>query len=401
MVSVRHPQVFLNVKKAKNFKGYHPWVLDRSVVEPSAAIEAGQIVELVHADGRWIGRGVYNPHSRIRLRLYQWDQAQQLDADWCIAQLARAVQLRERWTQAHGQALDAVRLVNSEGDGLSGLVVDRFGDYIVVQITALAMLEWLEPIANWLMENLQPAGILLRMDPRTASSEGMSVRDEVLRGDPPTQPVEIQEHGVSFQLDLQTGQKTGYYLDQRANRLHAARWIPSGSMLDVCCYEGGFSLTAARWAKPEKITAVDSSARALEHAAANARRNGFENIDFVQADCFDYLEKLASEKQKFQSVVLDPPRMASSRNQVPAALRAYHRLNLSAVNLLEPEGILVTCSCSGRVSRDDFAGVLASVARRTGRSLQIIESHRADFDHPVDASCLETEYLKCFICRVS
>lgn len=397
---MRYPQLFLNVKKARNFKGYHPWVMDRSVIEPAAPLAAGETVELLFPDGRWIGRGVYNPHSRIRLRLYQWDSAAELDAAWCQSQLARAVALRSQRADALGK-LSAVRLVNSEGDGLSGLVVDQFGDYLVVQITSLAMLNWLQPITDWLAEHLQPKGILLRMDARTATSEGMEPREDVLWGEPPSGPIEIVEHDVRIKIDLLSGQKTGYYLDQRANRLRAAQWMAAGPMLDICCYLGGFSLTAARWGKATHITAVDSSARALEQADENAQHNNFKEIDFVQADCFDYLEHLTAEKQKFQTVVLDPPRMASNRAQVTAALRAYYRLNLSAINVLQPGGMLITCSCSGRVERSDFAGMLASVARRSGRAVQIVESFGADFDHPVDANCPETEYLKCFVCRVS
>ncbi|MCA9134237.1 MAG: class I SAM-dependent rRNA methyltransferase [Planctomycetales bacterium] len=399
MLPVRNPQLFLNVKKAKNFNGYHPWVLNRSIIEPSAPLEAGQVSELLFSDGRWIGRGVYNPHSRIRLRLYQWDPSLELTAEWCTEQLSRAIALRETWSRNH-EPLDAVRLVNSEGDGLSGLIIDRFGDYLVVQVTALAMLNWLTPITDWLAENLQPRGILLRMDPRTAANEGMEAREETLWGEAPAGPLEIVENGVRIQLDLVSGQKTGYYLDQRSNRLKAARWVGPGPMLDVCSYLGGFSLAAARWGQPQQITAVDSSARALEQAAENAKLNDCNTIDFVQADCFDYLETLRSEQRKFQTVVLDPPRMASNRNQLPAALRAYYRLNLSAVNLLEPGGMLITCSCSGRVGRSDFMGMLASVARRAGRAIQIVENLGADFDHPIDASCPESEYLKCFICRV-
>lgn len=398
--SVRYPQVFLNVKKARNFKGYHPWVMERSVIPPSAELEAGQIVDLLFTDGRWIGRGVYNPASRIRVRLYQWDQTQQLDAEWLQSQLARAVSMRQAHMASHGP-LDSLRLVNSEGDGLSGLVIDQFGEYVVLQITALAMLNWLDTITAWVSEHLHPKGILLRMDQRTAASEGMELREETLVGEAPSGPIEIVEHDVRLRIDLLSSQKTGYYLDQRANRLRAARWVGSGPMLDVCCYLGGFSLTAAKWAQPENITAVDSSAKALEQAAENARLNELEKIEFVQADCFDYLEKLCAAKQKFQTIVLDPPRMASNRAQLTAALRAYYRLNLSAVNLLQPGGMLITCSCSGRVERGDFVGMLASVAKRAGRAIQIIETFAADFDHPIDANCPESEYLKCFICRVN
>ncbi len=395
-----HPQIFLDSRKSRNFSGFHPWVLAQSLVEPAAPLTSGQIVELMSPGGGWIGRGIYNATSRIRVRLYQWDREQQLDDAWCLRQLQRSVELREQWMQRH-QPLDAVRLVNSEGDGLSGLIVDRFGDYVVIQITALAMLPWLDRITDWLQEKFSPAGIFVRIEAKTAAHEGMEPRDDLLVGREPEGPLELTENGIKLQIDLVGGQKTGYYLDQRANRHRAARWLQAGPVLDVCCYLGGFSLAACHSGVPSEVVAVDSSARALEQARRNAELNGFDNVQFVQADCFDYLEQLNNEPKKFRNVILDPPRMASSRGQLGAALRAYHRLNLSAVNLLEPGGLLVTCSCSGRVSRQDFTGMLASVARRTRRPIQIVESLGADFDHPIDVSCPESEYLKCFICRVA
>jgi 23S rRNA (cytosine1962-C5)-methyltransferase len=395
-----YPQIFFDSKKSRNFTGFHPWVREHSLIEPAAKLPSGQIVELMSPGGGWVGRGIYNPTSRIRVRLYQWDRQQELDEAWCMSQLERAVQLRETWA-VRNTPLHAVRLVNSEGDGLSGLIVDRFGEYLVIQVTALAMLPWLDAIATWLNSRIQPKGIFVQIEAKTAKHEGMEPRDELLLGVAPEGPIECSEHGVRLQIDLVSGQKTGYYLDQRDNRRRAAQWMGEGDVLDVCTYLGGFALAACRAGFSDKVVAVDSSALALEHAAANARLNEFSNIEFVKADCFDYLEKLVQEKRRFQTVVLDPPRMASSHGQLGAALRAYHRLNLSAVNLLEPGGILVTCSCSGRVGRGDFTGMLAAVSKRTRRPLQIIEQLGADFDHPIDVNCPESEYLKCFICRVA
>jgi 23S rRNA (cytosine1962-C5)-methyltransferase len=394
------PQVFFDSRKARDFNGFHPWVREQSLVEPTMAIDGGAAVELLSPGGGWIGRGIYNPSSRIRVRLYQWDRGLTLDANWCIGQVERAVALREKWMERHSR-LSAVRLVNSEGDGLSGLIVDRFGEYLVIQVTALAMLNWLEPITEWLQQRLTPQGILLRIDEKTARHEGMQPRDELLRGQLPAGPLEIEENGVRIQLDLISAQKTGYYLDQRNNRVRATQWMDSGPMLDVCCYLGGFSLAACRAERVTSVLAVDSSTRALEQARINAELNGCaEKFEFAQVDCFDYLEKLVAEKRQFHTVVLDPPRMASNRGQLSSALRAYHRLNVAAVNLLVSGGTLVTCSCSGRVTRADVLGMLAAVSKRTRRSIQVVESHGADFDHPVDVNCPEGEYLKCLICRV-
>jgi 23S rRNA (cytosine1962-C5)-methyltransferase len=394
-----YPQLFLNTRKPGSFSGNHPWVLEKSIIEPTVPLAPGTVVDLAHPNGHWVGRGVYNPHSRIRVRLYQWDQGLELDEAWLAGQLARAVQMRQQWQESN-EPLDAVRLVNSEGDGLSGLIVDRFANYLVVQISSLAMNLWQAAIVDWLQQNFSPAAIFVRTDAKTVAHEGIEEFQQVI-GQAPEQPTVLVESGVKINLDLASGQKTGYYLDQRANRVRAAKWVQSGRMLDVCTYLGGFSLAACRWGKPTSVLAVDSSKKALEQAATNAELNGFSQIAFENADCFDRLTQLTNSGDKFQTVVLDPPRMASNRGNVTAALRAYHRLNSSAIQVLEPGGMLVTCSCSGRVSREEFIGVVAAAAMRERRSIQIIENLGADFDHPVAANCPEGEYLKCLICRVN
>lgn len=393
-----YPQLFVRSEKAKALSARHPWVWDQSVIEPALPPEAGSIVDLVLADGRWLGRGIYNPASRIRVRVYDWSDAAPLDETWLAGRLAAACALRDQWQSIYG-TLDAVRLVNSEGDGLSGLVIERFNDFAVVQITAAGMQRWLPTIAQWLAERYALSGIWLRVDEKMAKAEGMSPQERLLQGLAPSGPILIQEYGVKLRLDLTAGQKTGYYLDQRTNRLQAARWM-RGRMLDVCTYAGGFALAACQHGRPEEVVAVDASARALAEAAENARLNGISSIRFVQADCFEELEKLASAGERFDSIVLDPPRLAGSREHKAAALRAYHRLNLSAIRLLNADGVLVTCSCSGRVTREEFLGTLTACARRAGRAMQILEVRGADFDHPWEVACPESEYLKCVIARV-
>jgi 23S rRNA (cytosine1962-C5)-methyltransferase len=394
-----YPQIFLNTKRAKTFDGRHPWVMARSVIEPTVPLQSGQIVELFHPSGSWIGRGIYNAESRIRVRLYQWEPQQTLDEIWLRQRLEQAVGMREFW-MAQNQPLDAIRLVNSEGDGLSGLIVDQFKDYLMVQITALAMLDWLQDIVAWLTERIAPSGIYVNVDPQVAKQEGIEALSEWIVGSPPADPIELVENGIRLQLDLPSGQKTGYYLDQRANRIAAAGWMQPGSLLDVCCYHAGFSLAGCRTGKLHEVTAIDSSERALAVAQRNAERNAFSQMQFDSVDCFDSLAQWVAEGRKFDNIVLDPPRMAGARQKVASALRAYHRLNFSAIQLLRAGGTLVTCSCSGRVSRQEFWGVLASAAKRSRRRLQVVETRSADFDHPVDINCPESDYLKCFICRV-
>ena len=392
------PQLFLDSKRAKQFDGRHPWVMQHAVVDPTVPLAAGSIVDLLNTNGSWIGRGVYNPNSKIRVRLYQWQNEQALDQTWIAAQLKHAAALREHWMKQN-EYLNALRLVNSEGDGLGGLVVDRFGDYFVVQINSLAMFGWRETILDWL-EGYSPQAVRLVVDEKTAKLEGLEASSAWVRGSEPKDPISVSENDIRLSIDLQAGQKTGYYLDQRRNRQRAARWIPEGRLLDVCCYHGGFFLAAAKTGKIREIVAVDSSERALAVAQKNATENEINAIEYRQQDCFDALKQLKTEGQLFNSIVLDPPKMASNRRQVSSALRAYYRLNLSAVELLAKDGILVTCSCSGSVFEEDLVGVLSAASKRTRRQIQIVETLGADFDHPYDSNCPETDYLKCLICRV-
>ncbi len=218
-------------------------------------------------------------------------------------------------------------------------------------------------------------------------------------GDLPDAPVFIEEHGLSYGVDLREGHKTGFYLDQRDNRLAVANYARGRRMLDMFCYSGGFALNAIKHGATG-VLCVDSSEKALALAQANAQLNGTTTLHFHQGDGFKTLQDLVDSREKFGLVVLDPPKFARSRAAVDDALMAYHRINRLAVNLLEPGGILATCSCSGHVLREDFLHMLAGVAQRSNREIQVLEQRGAAADHPVSATCLEGEYLKCFICRV-
>jgi 23S rRNA (cytosine1962-C5)-methyltransferase len=249
---------------------------------------------------------------------------------------------------------------------------------------------------------LQPESITLQIDPKTAQSEGMEEADTTLWGAVPPGPMTMRENGLEWGIDLAGGQKTGYYLDQRENRLAAARWAPRDArVLDVCTYAGGFALTIAHFAPSARITAIDSSARALELAMANAQRNALvDRVVWEQSDLFEALSSRVDRREIVDMIVLDPPKLAGSRDQIQRALSAYHRLNYLAVRCLRPGGILVTCSCSGRVSRDSFREMLQGVSVRARRDLQILENRGAAADHPVAIHCPETDYLKCVIARV-
>jgi 23S rRNA (cytosine1962-C5)-methyltransferase len=291
--------------------------------------------------------------------------------------------------------------VFSESDGLSGLIVDRYGEYLVLQPTSLAMAQRLEMIQAILFDLLKPRGILLRTEKSMANLEGAALVEGHFWGQLPQSPISIVENGVQFQLDLSGGQKTGFYLDQRENRRAAAAYLRGRRVLDMFCYTGGFSLAAARLGGAKETLGIDGSKRAIAQARLNAELNGLPQCKFDVADGFKTLDALAEQGEKFDAVVLDPPKFARNRSGISQALMAYHRINRAAVELLTPGGILVTCSCSGSVPREDFLLMLSGVAQKSKRDLQILECRGAAPDHPISATCLETEYLKCVIARVA
>jgi 23S rRNA (cytosine1962-C5)-methyltransferase len=391
--------VVLKPKRARPFFGRHPWVLDSAVAKVEGQPADGDVVDLATHDGHFVARGLWNSQSKMRVRLYAFDASTKLDAELWHARLASALALRK--TLGLDERAGATRLVNSEGDDLSGLIVDRYGEYLAVQVTALAMAVRLDTLCDALESLVAPRGILLRGAERgLAKLEGLALVDRVVRGAAPVGPIFVHEHGLKFGVDLAEGQKTGYYLDQRDNRQAAARYARGRRVLDMFCYSGGFAVACAVSGGARSVLAVDTSAKAAALARANAELNGAANVTVEAVDAFEKLDALAAAGERFGMVILDPPKFARSRSTVDDALRAYHRINRVAVGLLEPGGILVTCSCSGSVSRDDFLQMLSGVAQRSARPIQLLECRGAAADHPVSASCLEGEYLTCVIARV-
>jgi 23S rRNA (cytosine1962-C5)-methyltransferase len=392
-------QVILKPRKARPFYGRHPWVLDSAVDRVEGAANDGDVVELLSDKGKFIARGVFNSRSRIRVRLYTWDAAEMLDEAFWQRRLTAAVQFRQQLGLSDPRG--AARLVFSEGDGLSGLIVDRYADFLAVQVTALTMAVRLPQIVPMLVELTHPQGIMIRTERGVSKAEGIELRDGPYWGKMPEGPLVIVDNGLQYEVDLAEGQKTGFYLDQRENRAAAARYFRDRRVLDMFCYSGGFAMAASALGVAREVLGVDTSQRAVTLARANAQRNGLENVRFDCGDGFKTLEALSAAGERFDAVVLDPPKFAHNRGALDDALRAYHWLNRLAVGVLEPGGILVTCSCSGHVSREDFLYMLVGVAQQTSRAIQVLEQRGASPDHPISAACLESEYLKCFICRVA
>jgi 23S rRNA (cytosine1962-C5)-methyltransferase len=407
-------RVVLKPRKALPFYGRHPWVRDSAIdrIEPTSIASEhlldldGQVVDLFNEKGRFIARGYYNSQSRIAVRLFTWSAEEPLDEALLRRRLAVAIGLRRQLGleppagETASRERSATRLVFSEADGLSGLVVDRYGEHLVVQVTSLAFAQRVEPIVAMLRELLAPKSVVLRTEKSTAVVEGVELAEGKIWGELPDGALTIEEHGLAYEVDLHEGQKTGFYLDQRENRKAAAAYVRGGRVLDMFSYTGGFALCAAKLGGASEVLGIDGSKRAVAQANRNAELNGLASVRFEVGDGFKTLERLAAEGAQFDTVVLDPPKFARNRSGVNQALMAYHRLNRSAVQLLPAGGVLITCSCSGSVTREDFQLMLSGVAQKSGRELQILDQRGAAADHPVSATCLETEYLKFFVCRV-
>jgi 23S rRNA (cytosine1962-C5)-methyltransferase len=392
------PQVILKPRKSRPFFGRHPWVLDTAIDRVEGEPADGDAVDLVSDKGKFVARGIFNGKSRIRVSLYTWNATESLDEAFWRQRIEMALRLRS--DLGYDDPEGVARLIFSEGDGLSGLIVDRYANYLAIQVTAQAIAVRLPQIVPMLVELAHPRGIVLRSERGVVQAEGLELRDGLHWGQMPEGPVFVTDQGLRYGIDLAEGQKTGFYLDQRENRRAAAGYLRGRRVLDAFCYSGGFALAASRLGGAREVLAIDSSAKAIALGQANAELNGVANVRFETQNCFNALESLLAAGERFGGVVLDPPKFARSRQAVNEALRAYHWLNRLAVDLLEPGGILVTCSCSGHVLREDYLMMLAGVSQHTRRDIQILEQRGAAPDHPIAATCLETEYLKCFICRV-
>jgi len=380
------------------FAAGHPWLFSGAIASVSGEPADGDEVEVETVTGSFVARGLFNSRSQIRVRLYRWEAGPLDDAFWA-ERVQAAVRLRTD-VLGLGDPEGACRLVFSEGDGLSGLTVDRYGPYLSVQFTSLALAARRETLLDALTAAVSPSGIVLRTEKGILEEEGLELRDGSLRGVIPEEPLEIREGALRFGVDLRTGQKTGFYLDQRLNRARAATYARGRTVADVCCYTGAFGVVAAAADAPA-VTGVDASEPALALAAANAERNGVaERMRFVRADAFRWLEGEREAGRRYGMIVLDPPRFARTRKGVRQALKAYERLNRLALSCLESDGILVTCSCSGRVTPEEFSAAVGRAAAGARRSVQVLEAHGQAPDHPLATACPESSYLKCLICRV-
>jgi 23S rRNA (cytosine1962-C5)-methyltransferase len=379
--------VRVNRKAADRAASGHPWIFSSDVVDRGDAAP-GDTVRVVDHRNQLVGVAHYSSTSQITLRLLS-GKIETADRAFFLRRLQAALAHRERVVENS----NAYRLVFSEADLLPGLIVDRYGPYVVMQTLDQGMDRARDVIVNCLQEIRGPAGILARNDASVRRLEGLPLEVVTLAGEIPER-VHIEMNGLRLEADLLKGQKTGVYLDQRENYLAAARWA-RGRVLDCFTSTGGFALHAA--ARAESVEAVDSSAGALATAEANARANGIENVAFRQADVFEFLSGI---ERRYAMIVLDPPAFAKSRKAVDDAARGYKEINLRALRLLDPGGVLITCSCSHHVSEAALYEVIAQAALDAGKTLRVLERRTQASDHPILLTVPETLYLKCLVLEV-
>lgn len=369
----------------------HPWIY-RSDVSASSGIKSGSIVAVQDRRKRFLGQALYSDKSQIALRLLTREK-RPFDRTF----LAERIQAAAAYRRQVVQDSDAFRMVASEGDLLPSLVIDRYGDYFVVQTLSQGMEKLKSMITEILLEQFSPRGIVERNDVAVRALEGLDQTKGTLAREVPKEVV-VTMNGLQFAFDLQGGQKTGGFLDQRENQ-SAAQSYAFGRALDCFTYAGGFALNISR--KCSSVLAIDSSQDALGQAGHNAALNGVTNIEWKEANCFDFLKAADQAGERFDVVVLDPPAFARQRSNLDSALRGYKELNLRGLKILNPGGYLITCSCSYHVTEPDFLEAIASAAVDAHRTVTVVERRTQGRDHPILLTVPETHYLKCLILRVS
>jgi len=383
--------IVLKRGREKSLKRRHPWIFSGAVEKASG--KAGDTVEVRDSSGKVLALAAYSPKSQIRARVWTFDGAEAIDADFFRRRIEKALALREALPAAkHSNAL---RLVNAESDGLPGLVVDRYADVLVTQFLAAGVERWRDTILDLLTEVSGCTAVFERSDAEVRKLEGLEPRVGFARGNRNASRCPIIEHGLNFHVDVEQGQKTGFFLDQRENRQRVRALAAGREVLDGFCYTGGFSI-AALAGGAKRVTAVESSKDAIQIAKENLAANPLDasKAEFLQADVFAHLRTLRDKGAQFGLIVLDPPKFAPSAAQVQKAARAYKDINLWALKLLAPGGLLATFSCSGGVSAELFQSIVAGAAVDAGADAKIIERFGAAADHPVATEFPEGEYLK-------
>jgi 23S rRNA (cytosine1962-C5)-methyltransferase len=383
------PRVQLKIERRSS----HPWIFQKMVEKPPNRLPGGSVVDIVDKMGQWVGRGIYNGHSRIALRVLTSQADEAIDEGFFTRRLGSAIGLRRDWLTLD-TCTDAYRLVHSEADGLSGLVVDRFGPLIVMEFFSAGMYRFRGVIQTVLEAQYPGSKFYYFAEEHVQKQESFDCR-------PPEAPAPdvITEHGVRFRVAPGSKHKTGFFLDQRDNRRLLASFCAGRRVLDLCCNTGGFAVYARSLGKAEDVIGIDLDEQALAMARQNASLN-LVRIRFVQSDLFPWLRDIIATGQRFDVVVLDPAKQTRDREEIDFALKRYLDMNRLALQVVAPGGIFLTCSCTGLVSETEFVDTIRRAAWQAGRTAQVLRITGAGADHPFQLHVPEGRYLKAVLCRV-
>jgi len=387
--------ITLKPGKEKSLLRRHPWVYATGIAATEGRLEPGSTVLIRSADGRFLARGAYSPESQIRARVWTFDENEPVDHAMFKRRVSAAVAHRKRWVRD----TDAVRLIFGEADRLPGLIVDYYGQgekgQLVCQFTAAGVEQWKDALVQALVKETGCPNVYERSDAAVRQREGLPLVTGVLAGAEPDPELSVTEHGVRYYVDVRSGHKTGFYVDQRDNRKLVGDLAEGREVLNCFCYTGGFSLAALRGGATS-VTSIDSSGEALKIAANNVTLNGFDpaRATWLDADVFKSLREFRAEGRQFDLIVLDPPKFAPSAQHIDRAARAYKEINLVGMQLLRPGGLLFTYSCSGAISMELFQKIVAGAATDARSDARILRRLSAGTDHPMSAAFPEGEYLK-------
>lgn len=403
-------KITLKPGREKSLLRRHPWIFSGAIAEVVGDPDLGETVDVFDAQGTFLARGAYSPQSQIRVRVWTFDQNQNIDSDFFRVKIEKAIDLRydrgretgnRNVTSSDSALPSSVRLIHAESDGIPGLVVDRYGDTLVMQVSTAGVEYWRETLADLLIELTGVENVFERSDADVRKLEGLSFRIGTLRGDEYSERLQIEENGLRFGVDIRGGHKTGFYLDQRINRGRVRELAKGIDVLDCFSYSGGFALNAlAGGAK--SVTAVDSSANALQLVRENLVLNELpaDKLELIEGDVFYVLRKFRDSRRDFDMIILDPPKFAPTAAHAQKAARGYKDINLLAFKLLRPGGVLVTFSCSGGVSTELFQKIVAGAALDAGVEGKIVEHLSQSSDHPIALNFPEGAYLKGLVIQI-
>jgi 23S rRNA (cytosine1962-C5)-methyltransferase len=383
----------------RSLKRRHPWIYSGAIARIEGDPAPGEVVRVVDHKGEFLAWAYHNKRSQIHARVLDWDETASIDEAWWLSRVKEAVERRRDLPGLKGS--NVCRLIHAEADELPGLVVDRYGDYLVVQVLTAGVERVKNTIVAALVDAVSPKGIFERSDQETRKIEGLDATAGLLAGEAPPERLEVSEGGYRFAVDIQTGQKTGFYIDQRDNRRYVAEYASGRDVLDLYSYSGGFSVYALG-AGASHSTLVDSSFAALELAERNLAANGIDDsrVEIIHGNASEVARSFRDGDRRFDMVIADPPKFAQARAHLEKAERAYKDVNLLGMKLLKPGGLLATFSCSGAVDIEHFSKIITWASVDADRQVQILQRLSQSADHPVMPSFPESEYLKGLICRV-